>query len=302
MRRLIFSFFILASFTVWGQSDRVAKDDIVREQQITKAAIKDLHKENRYLRAELHNINDKLFSLNKNLDSLRAQTNNNQNAISRTDSNLGMKIGLTEKTANEQIAAVGNSLSKKSLYGIIGVLSTLLLTALLFRFLSKKQQTDKTDLIDKLSKTKSDIEESLVKEFGRQAELMDAQLLLIEQQQTNVQTRPNTEPDHALPLKLASEINLIERNINLMDPKTKGLKQLQASVGRLKDNLSANGYEMPELLGKPFNPGMRVVVATSVPDENLEKGQEKITKILIPQVNYNGKMIQTAQIEVSVGY
>ena len=35
-----------------------------------------------------------------------------------------------------------------------------------------------------------------------------------------------------------------------MDSKTKGLKQLQASVGKLKDNLSANGYEMPELLGK----------------------------------------------------
>jgi hypothetical protein len=40
-----------------------------------------------------------------------------------------------------------------------------------------------------------------------------------------------------------------------MDSKTKGLKQLQASVGKLKDNLSANGYEMPELLGKQFHQG-----------------------------------------------
>ncbi|MBS1751725.1 MAG: septum formation initiator, partial [Bacteroidetes bacterium] len=168
--------------------------------------------------------------------------------------------------------------------------------------LSKRQQTDKTDFIDQLSKTKSSIEESLVKEFGKQTELMDSQLHLIEQQKTTLQATPNAEPDHSLALKVASEINLIERNINLMDSKTKGLKQLQASVGKLKDNLSANGYEMPELLGKAFNQGMRVIVATSIPDENLEKGQEIITKILIPQVNYNDKMIQTAQIEVSVGY
>jgi hypothetical protein len=86
-----------------------------------------------------------------------------------------------------------------------------------------------------------------------------------------------------------------------MDAIKNGLKQLQASVGKLKDNLSANGYEMPELLGKQYNQGMKVIVTSSIPDENLEKGSEIITKVLIPQVNFNDKMIQSAQIEVSVG-
>ena len=35
--------------------------------------------------------------------------------------------------------------------------------------------------------------------------------------------------------------------------------------------------------------------------ENLEKGIEIITKIIKPQVNYKGVMIQSAQVEVSVG-
>jgi hypothetical protein len=86
-----------------------------------------------------------------------------------------------------------------------------------------------------------------------------------------------------------------------MDKGTKGLKQLERSIAKLKDNLSANGYEIPELLGKPYHPGMKVIVVNSIPDENLEKGSEIITKVLIPQVNFNDKMIQTAQIEVSVG-
>ena len=59
---------------------------------------------------------------------------------------------------------------------------------------------------------------------------------------------------------------------------------------------------MPELIGKAFNQGMKVIVTSSIPDENLKKGEEIITKIIKPQVNFNDKMIQAAQVEVSVGY
>ena len=141
----------------------------------------------------------------------------------------------------------------------------------------------------------------MVKEFGKQTDLIESQLELLAQQKTESTINANAEPDHSLALKVASEINLIERNINLMDKGTKGLKQLERSVGKLKDNLSANGYEMPELLGKQYHQGMKVIVTSSIPDEELEKGSEIITKVLIPQVNYNEKMIQTAQIEVAVG-
>jgi hypothetical protein len=171
----------------------------------------------------------------------------------------------------------------------------------LYWLLSKRQKTDKTEVVEQLQKTKSSIEESLVKEFGKQTNLIESELQLLAQQKTSSPISSNAEPDHSLALKVASEINLIERNINLMDKGTKGLKQLERSVGKLKDNLSANGYEMPELLGKQYHQGMKVIVTSSIPDENLDKGSEIITKVLIPQVNFNDKMIQTAQIEVSVG-
>ena len=85
-----------------------------------------------------------------------------------------------------------------------------------------------------------------------------------------------------------------------MDEGTKGLKQLSASVKRIEDNFAANGYEMPELLNKTFDPRMKML-ATMIEDENLEKGVEIITKIIKPQVNYRGQQIQAAQVEVSVG-
>ena len=289
-------------FSSLGAFAQVTQEDLEKEIKPLTQKVTSLQAENSKLKSEVGTLNSKLSNAYKSIDSLRSQTQENSNAISQTANELGIKIKETGDKNEGKITEVQDSLSKNSLYGIIGVLSAILLSGLLYWLLSRRQQTDKTDFINQLSKTKSSIEESLVKEFGKKTELMDSQLHLIEQQKTTLQATPNAEPDHSLALKVASEINLIERNINLMDSKTKGLKQLQASVGKLKDNLSANGYEMPILLGKQFHQGMKVIVTSSIPDENLEKGSEIISKILIPQVNYNDKMIQTAQIEVSVGY
>jgi cell division septum initiation protein DivIVA len=299
MKKLSLAILLLLSLSTLAQ---ITIEELNQELEPLTEKFETLQSENRKQKSEIRTLNSKLSTTNKSIDSLRNQTQQNSNAISQTANELGVKIKETGDKNEGKITEVSESLSKNSLYGIIGVLSAILLSGLLYWLLSKRQQTDKTDFIDQLSKTKSSIEESLVKEFGKQTELMDSQLHLIEQQKTTLQATPNAEPDHSLALKVASEINLIERNINLMDSKTKGLKQLQASVGKLKDNLSANDYEMPELLGKQFHQGMKVIVTSSIPDENLEKGSEVITKVLIPQVNYNDKMIQTAQIEVSVGY
>ena len=302
MKEVILSILILATGNVFGQTEKFNNIDFYKDLQPIKASVQTLQKENSKLKSEIRLLNAKVATEKKNIDNLRNQTEVNSDAIAQTVNELSIKIKESGEKSEGKITEVSESLSKNSLFGIIGVLSAILLSGLLYWLLSKRQQSDKTDFIDQLSKTKSSIEESLIKEFSKQTELMDSQLHLIEQQKTTLQATINAEPDHSLALKVASEINLIERNINLMDSKTKGLKQLQASVGKLKDNLSANGYEMPELLGKQFHQGLKVIVTSSIPDENLEKGSEIISKILIPQVNYNDKMIQTGQIEVSVGY
>jgi hypothetical protein len=301
MKRIITSIFIMASINAFAQTETLTKEDLAKELQPLKSSIQTLQKENSSLKSDIINLNTKLSDANKSIDSLRSITQENSSTISQTANELGVKISATETNANQKITEVDKSLSKNSLYGIIGVLSAILLSGLLYWLLSKRQKTDKTEVVEQLQMTKSSIEESLVKEFGKQTSLIESELQLLAQQKTASPASANAEPDHSLALKVASEINLIERNINLMDKGTKGLKQLERSVGKLKDNLTANGYEMPELLGKQYHQGMKVIVTSSIPDENLEKGSEVITKVLIPQVNFNDKMIQTAQIEVSVG-
>jgi hypothetical protein len=277
--------------------------------QTDSAKIQKLNNEILKLNSQYKNMQGTIDQLNKSngtmartIDSLRLQLISNNNAIVQTGASLNSRIQETGTKSEQKITQTSDLLSRKALYWIIVFLALTAILALLFILLSRKQKSDKSQLLEQLSHAKSSIETNLVNEFSKQTKLMETQLGIMENQAKTNTSAGNAEIDHSLALKLADEINLIERNINLMDAKTKGIKQLTASVGKLKDNLAANNYEIPELLGKPFHQGMKVIVTNSVPDESLTKGEEVITRIIKPQVNYNDKMIQAAQIEVSVGY
>ena len=252
------------------------------------------------IKKNLTKIKQNLSGTNLQLDSLQKQTKIDKDVINKANKNLGLKIQETSNLNDKKISVVHNSLSNATIYGIFGVILALIVSGLIYWILIQRQRSDKIHIIEQLSKTKSSIEDSLIKELKKQTAHIESQLKVIEEQKKAVQSLPNSEHDHSLAMKVADEITLIERNVKLMDPKTKGIKQLNASIGKLKDNLAANGYDMPELIGKQFQQGMKVRVVSSIPDENLEEGSEIITKIIKPQINYKDKMIQTAQIEVSV--
>jgi hypothetical protein len=117
--------------------------------------------------------------------------------------------------------------------------------------------------------------------------------------QTASSTSPsNAEPDHTLVKALADRITFMEMTLYRMDPSVKGHKHLARSIKQMKDNLLANGYELVDMLGKEYVEGMKVT-SNFVEDENVEEGKRIITGIIKPQINYRGKMIQTAQLTVS---
>jgi septal ring factor EnvC (AmiA/AmiB activator) len=293
-------FLIFNSLCLIAQN--ITRENLDKEIKPLNEKIRLIQVEKNKLEAEVSSINFKLQNFNKIIEKLKKQTDSNTTAISQKTNELGIKIKETSARNDGEITKVSELLGKNSLYGIIGVLSAILLSAFIYWILNKKQLSSKSDFVDQLNKTKSSIEVSLINEFGKQTLLMDTQLHLIEQQKNSIPNTLNLEPDHSLALKLANQINVMENNLNRMDQDVKGLKTLRKSISTLKDNLIANGYEMPELLGKSFSDKMKVIVTSTIPDENFKKDTEVITKVLIPQVNYNDKMIQTAQIETSKGY
>ena len=131
---------------------------------------------------------------------------------------------------------------------------------------------------------------------------LDNQLLAIVQKQLDASVpsanKTTGEPDHSLVVKLADEIARIETNLSKMDKSVRGYKQLVQAKARMINNVRANGYEIISLLGQEYNDGMQFQTRF-VPDESLPEGKRIITGMIKMQVNYNGKMIQPAEIVVS---
>jgi hypothetical protein len=129
---------------------------------------------------------------------------------------------------------------------------------------------------------------------------MDQKLVqLLESQQQiahryNSQNIVDEEPDHSLALKVLDQILRIEKNLSEMDPSIERLKKLQTSVKRIKDNFEASGYGMIDLLNKPFDQRMKATMVNTIPNENLKDDKRIVTRIIKPQANYSGEMIQPA--------
>jgi hypothetical protein len=231
------------------------------------------------------------------IDSLQRKTVINSNEIAQANEQLGIKITTTENNANQKIQTLDNSLSKNSLYGIIGVLSAILLSGLLYWLLSKKQKSDKTEVETQLSNAKKSIEEEQVQINTKLAELYNGQMELLKQER---KANPTSEIDHSLALKVADEIVKMQMNLAHMDSKVRGHKQLTIAVTNVFDNFKANGYEIVDLLNKPYKEGMNMQ-ATMEPDPSLREGEQIIRRIIKPEIQFNNKIIQHAQVIVAYG-
>ena len=103
---------------------------------------------------------------------------------------------------------------------------------------------------------------------------------------------------HQLVLAVADEMARMEQNLLRMPDDTIGHKQLVRSLQRMKTHLMTAGYEMVDMLGKPYMDGMKGLAHFQY-DEALPEGQMLVTAVNRPQVNYEGEMIQVADITVS---
>ena len=268
------------------------------EQEVVtlKKQIRSLEKEDYQLR---NSINKLKRDFRSDLDSLQQHLEEADDQIDSTQQDLNN----VNESSSRKIAELDSSMSKKSLYWIIAFLGVALLSVLAYIILGKRIRSERITMEDQISATQKSMEEEAVKLDTKLTEIIESQLKLA-QSVKDAAPASNVveEPDHSLALKVADEIMRINKNLANMDPNTKGLKQLAASVKRIEDNFAANGYEMPELLNKPVTPGLKLIINNTIQDESLNIGEEIITRIIKPQVNYKGVMIQAAQVEVSIGH
>jgi len=248
-------------------------------------------------RNSLNEITTKATRLESTVDSLGSLIETNRSNINTIADDLGTKIQETGEQAETRISELGGDVEKNRLYWIIATLVTLLLGALMYLFLGKRIKSSQTDVETQIRNTKKSLEEESLKLDGELVKVFQKQLEVLE---TTPKEKTQQDDDHSLVLKIADRLTAMETNHYRMDPNTRGLKQLKNAVKSIKENYLAKGYEIVEMLELEYKEGMNVT-ANFIPSDKIEKGKRIITRVIKPQVNFNGKMIQAAQIEVSVG-
>lgn len=236
----------------------------------------------------------------RKIDSLNDRlTRNNENLIENSQV-LKNRIEESTQSANNQIGILDNSLSKNQLAWFIAIPLLALLAASIFFFLSRRIKSSKTDVESEINLTRRSLkalEEESIKIDQKLIDMLDAQLKL--EAGNNLATPSSNGKEHQLALKVADEIVRMQKNIMRMDPDTQGLKPLLKGLERIQNNFAANDYEMINLLQIEYEDGMNIDVINFMEDEELDPGKKIISKVIKPQVNYNGVLIQRAQVEVS---
>lgn len=283
--RIIIVLLLIAASISAQQTDSLMQAYGTRIAQLEKT----LHSQQQSINSLQRNIREQTVTISQRLNSMESAQTEEVIVRSTTDENLQQQIieaGQVSKSENQQTAS---HLFLAIIIGAVLLLAITILVIVLYRITHKREQNS----FQKIHEAQKALQEESAK--------LDAELVeLLDKQFTALQAAPQkAEPDHSLALKIADEIVRIETNLSRMDSSVKGYKQLSASVRRIKDNFHANGYELVDMLGKPYKEGMKCI-ANFIPNEELEEGAKIITGITKPQINYNGVMIQAAEIIVSI--
>ena len=238
------------------------------------------------------NFDTKIKNLSVELNEKETMFKNQLTILESTlDSNKVVINGIKNQSLNngENIKSLGVSLTQKQQYGLILIGFSLSLLLLVYIILNKKRNED----TKKLAAKQKEIFEKQIEDGQQLADWLSNQSII-------VTTDAKNEIDHSFAKRVADEIVRFTTNLSRMDESIKGFKQLSASVRKLEQSLNANHYELEDLLNKPYDIGMNLQ-ANFISDENLKEGESIITRIIKPQINYKGKLIQAAQVEVSQG-
>lgn len=237
--------------------------------------------------------------LSSKVDNLNRLIEANRSNITTIGDDLGKEIQKTGQQAETRISKLDGNLEKNRLYWIIASLFTLLLGALMYLFLGKRIKSSQTDVETQIRNAKKSLEEESLKLDNKLIEVLETQMKVQQEEVRNQPIITNEKADHSLALKVADEIVRMQKNISRMDAEIKGLKPLERGIERIQANFAANGYEMVNLLNSEYDERMNIDVINFVEDDTLESGKKLISKIIKPQINFNGILLQRAQVEVS---
>jgi len=239
-------------------------------------------------------LTSKISSLNSDL----TESINKQKQLS------GSLKALDQDTAHKT-EQLNRMISSRTIVLSIVLLFVLLLIGVIYLYARNRYKNSQQTLSSQVNKALNSVrlsEESVVKSDTQLADRLHEVLTQLKLPAVieDVSNKQSKEPDHTLQFLLADEIHRMRKRLAALPEETKGLKPLSKSLERLESELTGQGYEIVDHTGTHFTENLSVK-SRFIPSDDLEPGQSIISKVVTPQINFNGVMIRMADVEVSVG-
>ena len=292
-------FLILAVAITYGMASAATASDSLQyclnQIQATDVKIQTLQRENEALKTDVETLNAVVEAKSNEIDSLNNTLKATNLSVTALADSLNINISNTKAQIQSNSESLNRTISNKSQTGLwifIALAFTVAVIAFVFGRLLAKRGNEVASLSAKADRLNEEIVERMSKEM--------TDMQTISKHIGCIANSPaaNSDTEQKLITTLADRITFMEMTLYKMDSSVRGYKQLTKSIKQMKDNLLANGYELVDMLGKDYHDGMKVT-ANFIEDEDLPSGSQIITGIIKPQINYKGKMIQSAQITVS---
>lgn len=277
--------------------------NVENSQSVFDSVLTSFSNQLRDVATSIDRLNQNLSRSDLRIDELQTRSSEMQQTISENNNaaeeareELNRKLQENFQTTDTQLSSLDQTISENTVYWAVAVSVTLLIAVILFFWLRRKMQYNDKDIVQKIAATKKELGEEGLKLDQKLMDILNTQMKVLEQTEDS----ESGEKDHSLALKIADEVTRIRMNLDHMDKKIRGWKQLDRSARAILNNFISNGYELPELLGKDYDENMNII-ATSEIDDTLKPGEQKIKRVIKPEVSYKEKIIQTAQVVVGIG-
>ena len=290
--------FSLCCVSLWAQQPKDLQKELNEQKAVVTTLQKQLKGQENTLYLQQQALKKLQAEHTKVSSELKSRIEKQDEALLTLQTELSGKIEHNQQQAEKGFTALYENLSTRTLYWCLGALLLLLLGGGIYYWLNKRIHNNQTDIQAQLHKTKLSLEEETVKLDNKLVELLESQLKIKEATPTSL-VENTAIPDHSLALKVADEIVRMQKNIAKMSDDVRGLKPLLKGIERIQNNFLANGYEMINHLNKDYDERMNIDVINFITDKNLPEGRKVICAVIKPQVNYNGVLIQRAQVDVS---
>lgn len=106
-----------------------------------------------------------------------------------------------------------------------------------------------------------------------------------------------SDASHTIVLAIINDLVRMQQNIDYMDENVKGVLQLRNRIKSIFTTLQSHQYEIPNLIGRVYHEGDNMLGSFEL-NEIMPAGTNRIKRVIKPQVSYQGKLIQVAEVVI----